>query len=231
MLIYKITNKINGKIYIGLTSKKDITNYWGSGKIIMKSIKKYGIHNFTKEILEFCDSQEKLNEREIHWIDKLKKDGYSLYNISNGGNGGNLGEEVNKLISDAVKGEKHRLFGKQNLSRKGKGAWNKGKKNVYSDETINKMKKPKTEEHRKALSVSHSGKIISEEHKKSLSIAFSGEKNPSCKKIEVETIFGEKINFEFISQFLNEHKISWYLFRNLEKGKIVKIFKSVKYLK
>ncbi len=53
MEIYKITNNINKKIYIG----KDITcnpNYFGSGVFIKKAITKYGRENFTKEIIDFC---------------------------------------------------------------------------------------------------------------------------------------------------------------------------------
>lgn len=47
MVIYKTTNLINGKIYIGQDSK-DRPNYYGSGKLIHRAIKKYGKENFKK---------------------------------------------------------------------------------------------------------------------------------------------------------------------------------------
>lgn len=86
MIIYKITNLVNGKIYVG----KDIHNnpkYFGSGKLIKLAIKKYGKKCFTKETLEICLSSEALCEREIYWINKL--DSIKLgYNITVGGEGG-----------------------------------------------------------------------------------------------------------------------------------------------
>lgn len=86
--IYKITNKINGKIYIGQDSY-DNPLYLGSGVLLNRAILKYGIENFEKEILEKCDTQEKLNEREIFWIKTLNSQNPQIgYNISRGGSGG-----------------------------------------------------------------------------------------------------------------------------------------------
>lgn len=88
MIIYKTTNLINKKFYIGKDSKND-TNYLGSGKILKKAIKKYGIENFKKEIVEECTSQEHLNEREKYWISELNcREGLDCYNIGIGGDGG-----------------------------------------------------------------------------------------------------------------------------------------------
>ena len=55
MIIYKITDKRNGKIYVGQDSL-DRPGYFGSGIIISKLVLKYGTDNFHKETLEKCDS-------------------------------------------------------------------------------------------------------------------------------------------------------------------------------
>ena len=83
VIIYKTTNLINGNYYIGQDSKNN-KQYLGSGKLLNKAIKKYGRDNFQKEILEYCNSKDELNEREIFWINKL----HPIYNIARGGNGG-----------------------------------------------------------------------------------------------------------------------------------------------
>jgi len=83
MIIYKTTNLINGKFYIGQDSKNDPT-YLGSGKLLNRAIKKYGRENFVKEILIECDNKDELNQQEIFLISKLKP----IYNIAKGGSGG-----------------------------------------------------------------------------------------------------------------------------------------------
>lgn len=64
MFIYKTTNLVNNKIYIG-QSKKNKPEYLGSGKILKKAIKKYGIEKFKKEILCVCKDKTELNQKEI----------------------------------------------------------------------------------------------------------------------------------------------------------------------
>ena len=56
MIVYKTTNLINGKIYIG-KDKHNNPNYLGSGKRLNQAIKKYGRDKFIKEIIEYCDSE------------------------------------------------------------------------------------------------------------------------------------------------------------------------------
>lgn len=83
-IIYKVTNKVNGKSYIGQTRytlefrwrqhlhKKDNVYFHNA-------IKKYGAENFSLEVLEECDV-DKLNSREIFYIAKYNtfENGYNL---------------------------------------------------------------------------------------------------------------------------------------------------------
>lgn len=111
--IYKIVNKINGKIYIG-KSKFNRPEYLGSGLKISSAIKKYGVENFTKTIIEEC-LDNLVNDREIHWINFFQSTNENIgYNISRGGTGGahyweTLSDEErkqhNQKISQARKGQ------------------------------------------------------------------------------------------------------------------------------
>ncbi len=88
MRIYKTTNLVNGKIYVGKQENKKDT-YIGSGKIIKAAILKYGKNNFFKEILEECSDKNHLKEREIYWIDYYNSTNKEIgYNITKGGDGG-----------------------------------------------------------------------------------------------------------------------------------------------
>jgi hypothetical protein len=88
--IYKITNLLNSKIYIGFHFSLDISNdkYMGSGFIIRKAIKKYGVHNFKREILfEYDDIEEALSkEKELVNTNFVKR--LDTYNLTIGGKGG-----------------------------------------------------------------------------------------------------------------------------------------------
>ena len=96
MIIYKTTNTINGKIYVGKDSNNE-PKYLGSGKLLKKAITKYGKCNFTKEILQYCNSVQELNEAEQHWIEVLYARNLDIgYNIALGGDGQRYGTTVTK---------------------------------------------------------------------------------------------------------------------------------------
>ena len=120
--IYRIINKINGKTYIGQHKYKKLNdNYMGSGKLIIKAIKKYGIENFKKEILEFnIPNVDLANDWEQMYILFERAKGKAEYNIANGGNGkGTVSEETKIKLSEINSGSNHPQYGKP--------AWNRGK--------------------------------------------------------------------------------------------------------
>ena len=122
--IYRITNKVNNKTYIGqhkYINKDD--NYMGSGKLLKRAIKKYGIDNFEKEIIVHnIKTREEADKLEIYYIDYERKKGKSEYNITSGGEGfkGKHTEEAKKKIGLASKGNNYGF-------KKGVSPWNKGK--------------------------------------------------------------------------------------------------------
>ena len=87
--IYKITNKINNKIYIGKRVGSSFDErYWGSGTKLRSAIKEFGIENFTREIIEWCSTKDILRDRERYWILKLDARNPSIgYNKRKGGEG------------------------------------------------------------------------------------------------------------------------------------------------
>lgn len=96
-LIYKTTNLINGKIYVGQHRTNKLEDgYIGCGIYYQKdasasilfhrAVQKYGYENFQREIIEYCKSEEQLNEREMFWIRELESQNCTIgYNISSGG--------------------------------------------------------------------------------------------------------------------------------------------------
>ena len=87
--IYRTTNLINGKFYIGKHVTKRIDDgYLGSGVALKAAIKKYGRENFKREILLECCSPEELNEQEKSIVTKDFVASPSTYNLTVGGSGG-----------------------------------------------------------------------------------------------------------------------------------------------
>lgn len=87
--IYKITNQINGKFYIGSHRTSDLNdNYMGSGKYLTYAQNKYGIENFTKEILFVFDNPEEMYDKEAEIVNEEFLNNDDVYNLRKGGSGG-----------------------------------------------------------------------------------------------------------------------------------------------
>lgn len=91
MVIYKITNLTNGKIYIGQTitdiHKRLVQHSLNKNTVIGHAIRKYNIENFKIEELQKCDNRQHMNEREIFYIQffesNINKNGYNIRGLNN----------------------------------------------------------------------------------------------------------------------------------------------------
>lgn len=110
--IYRITNLINGKTYIGQHKYKKLNDfYMGKGKHLIAAQKKYGIKNFKKDILVFNILKKEyadLLEKTFIAAEREKVGRENCYNITDGGEGfsGHFSEEHKRKIGEANKGKK-----------------------------------------------------------------------------------------------------------------------------
>src|ERR1035437_4483818 len=196
MFIYKLTNKINGKIYIGKTIKS-IEQRWRchrnqskrKGKCkshLYNAIRKDGTNNFVLRMVEECCS-EYGNKQEQYWIKFYNSTDPSIgYNLTIGGDGGIVSDECKKKISNTLKeyykthkpfnamkgirGKLHPFYGKHhtNAAKEKLSVARKGKKyeDVMSIETAIGSKKKRSQR-------------------------WKGQLNPSFKKIPMEEIISQ----------------------------------------
>jgi group I intron endonuclease len=229
MIIYKTTNLINEKIYVGQDSKNN-PDYLGSGIYLKRAIKKYGKENFKKEIIEHCKTKNELNKREIYWIKKLNaiKKGY---NISVGGEGGNLffgkkhSKEAKLKISEFNKGKKLSNEIKDKIRQSHIGMH-------HTDETKRKLKLlqlgrvPNAETKRK-MTLAHIGMRHTDETKKKMSLSRKGIKLNQSTKDKLKTIYkllspnGEiYLAKEGVVEFRKKHKMGKQKWAKFISGEI-----------
>lgn len=125
-LVYKITNKINNKIYIGQTTEtieKRFKRHCGyqlnDNTYLHRAMKKYGIENFIIEKIDEAKDQEELNEKEIYWIQHYQSNVYG-YNLkaSIGKCGGDTLSNHKNLNEIKVKISNSKIFDKNPNSTK-----------------------------------------------------------------------------------------------------------------
>lgn len=194
--IYMTINKINGNRYIGKKKGSFDENYYGSGIILLNALRKYGKENFEVKILEYCDNQQLLNEKEIYYISNNNPE----YNIAKGGDGGDT-------LQNSPKEYKKQIIKKRNnglkktwglISEEKRKAWGKAISKAKKGKPINNKNRVYTDEQKKKISESNklwwminSPEKIKERREKQLKSAEKrkGIPNKKCwKKVEVDGI-------------------------------------------
>ena len=158
--IYKITNKIDGKSYVG-QSLNDPKIRWkqhfreNSGCICLRNaIQKYGKENFKTEIICICFDED-INFYEIEYIEKFNTISPNGYNLQSGGNNGRrLHEDTKKKLSNTMK----KVMNNEDIKKK----LSESTRLYYS---VPRTKVARSEEFKKNLSDKLKGRKLSEEDK------------------------------------------------------------------
>jgi len=199
--LYKITNRINGKIYIGQTN--NIRYRWNRHRYESKhpkyaihlAMQKYGIDNFKIDIIAICESLADANLTEIFLIKYNNTQNKKIgYNIEVGGNRSPMSVETKQKISQSLIGHARPDISIANTNRivseetKQKiSIANIGK--IHTEETKQKISKshtgiktgPLSIEHKQKLSKAGKGKKRSDIARKNISNAKLGDKNPATR--------------------------------------------------
>lgn len=167
--LYKHVNKINNKVYIGITKNKPKVR-WANGhgyktcKLFYNAIIKYGWNNFDHEILFEGLSKELACQLETSYIEYFRERGMS-YNIANGGEGtDSVSDETKKKISEKLKYRKFSDETKKKISQSKKGICHNLETKKKISETLKQRPRLKrniivTDETKEKMSKSHIGQI------------------------------------------------------------------------
>lgn len=182
--MYKITNLINNMIYIGVHGTNNINDkYFASGLLINRALRKHGINNFKREIINWYDYKVEMFEDERRLVNEDFINSKTTYNCIVGGTGGFQNDEVRKQISKSRIGMK---FSDEHI------------KNLKLSHTGFKMK----ETTKKKLSDLNSGKnnrffgkSFNAEQLEKIKIARINQKNLAYKKIYINDVLFDSLKF------------------------------------
>ena len=139
MIIYKVTNRINGKVYIGQTvrslSERMAEHTRHDATAFDKALKKYGLDAFDVEQIDSAADMDELNQKEIHWIKFygcVVPDGYNMCDGGGNTKGFHHSEESKRKMAEAKTtyflgadnpfyGKTHTEAARQKMSAKRKG--------------------------------------------------------------------------------------------------------------
>lgn len=173
--IYKITNTINGKIYIGKHQTNNLNDgYYGSGRALKNAIRKYGRENFTKEILYVFNSGVEMDAKEKELVTEefvLRDD---TYNLGVGGEGGphfkgktHSAEAIRKR-TDSRSGYKHSADTRQKISEANLHRIVSEDTKRKISETAKKRVSPDSTKHKQKSTVKY---VMTEEHKMNIAVS------------------------------------------------------------
>jgi group I intron endonuclease len=181
MIIYKIENRINNKIYIGQTIygvNQRILGHLKAKSYIGSALRKYGIESFNILVIDYTSTKEMLDEREKYWIEVLGSKFPNGYNLTDGGEGtsGFTMPEGTKEKLRVINLGKH-------LSESTKQKISDAGKNNYTDERRRKVSEANkgkiiSEEHKKIISRCRKGQVMSEEQKNKIRKSLLGRPSP-----------------------------------------------------
>jgi len=197
MIVYRIRNKLDGKMYIGQT-KYSLKKRWGEHcyqwsdcRYLSRAIKKHGKGGFEVSVLARCNSLEEMNHREAYYIKLFKTLAPNGYNLTTGGDNSKMSEETKKIISKNSK----------KMWANGKGVSRKGLKN--------------SEESKLKVAAALKGHLVSEETREKMSLRRMGgtawnkgqtkETNPSVKRTS-EKLKGKPLTPECKQKLSDSHK-------------------------
>ena len=150
MIIYKITNLLNYKVYVGQTKRtleERMSEHKRKGRLpIDYAIKKYGIDNFSVEIIDVAESQKELDAKEIKWVAFYNCVTPNGYNLTKGSkrtfgykHSEQAKEKMSKAKAEAYLGSGNPFFGKHH-SESQKRKWSmlrKGMKHLTDEQIAN----------------------------------------------------------------------------------------------
>jgi hypothetical protein len=179
-IIYKTTNKLNGRFYIGKHKCESLAfdGYLGSGRLLLAAVKKYCESNFERETLAVYESQEDMDaaEFEIVCADFLRENSGRCYNLAIGGKGGFhiLDDESRMPVNIAKLPHIRKKISANGVIAQNRPEVRRKKSESQLGEKNHRYGKKISAEHSAKISAVHTGRIKSSEERAKLSASMMG---------------------------------------------------------